>query len=179
MGNLYKIILNEKHFEVIRDMIPAAKKELLIATADLKNFTSYYNDDANDRYSFTDELITLSQKGVIIKLIYNRMTSNFSDEYQSIIQKENNFQLMQCNRNHQKIVMTDREIVYLGSANYTGAGLGGKSVRKRNFETGILVTEHDLINELADNFNKIFTKGYCADCHFNDDCNTFLEWSNR
>ncbi len=42
-----------------------------------------------------------------------------------------------CPRLHAKAVIIDCRAMYLGSANLTGAGLGAKADKRRNFEMGI------------------------------------------
>ena len=46
--------------------------------------------------------------------------------------------LRQCARLHLKAVIVDGALLYLGSANWTGAGLGAKGDRNRNFELGFV-----------------------------------------
>ena len=50
---------------------------------------------------------------------------------------------------HFKLIIIDSTIAYVGSANLTGAGMGMKSPKKRNFEAGILTLlfRPDKINE--------------------------------
>ena len=46
-----------------------------------------------------------------------------------------------CPRVHLKAVIVDGELLYLGSANWTGAGLGAKGSGRRNFELGIVTDD--------------------------------------
>ena len=50
---------------------------------------------------------------------------------------------------HFKEVLFDLKFAYIGSANLTGAGLGMKSGRNRNFEAGILTDDPELIKAVA------------------------------
>jgi phosphatidylserine/phosphatidylglycerophosphate/cardiolipin synthase-like enzyme len=43
-----------------------------------------------------------------------------------------------CPRVHLKSLIIDGRFAYVGSANLTGAGMGAKSDRRRNFESGII-----------------------------------------
>ena len=49
--------------------------------------------------------------------------------------------LRRCPRVHMKAVIVDGELLYLGSANWTGAGLGAKGSGRRNFELGIVTDD--------------------------------------
>ena len=59
---------------------------------------------------------------------------------------------MLCPRVHFKCIIVDGVKAYFGSANLTGAGMGAKSEKKRNFENGVL-TDKILffLNRLSNN----------------------------
>lgn len=44
----------------------------------------------------------------------------------------------------------------VGSANLTGAGMGAKSDRKRNFENGVVTDDASLIAPLEDQFDAVW-----------------------
>ena len=46
---------------------------------------------------------------------------------------------------HFKLIIIDSTIAYVGSANLTGAGMGMKSPKKRNFEAGILTDDPEML----------------------------------
>jgi len=73
-----------------------------------------------------------------------------------------------CRRMHFKAIVIDLEYIYLGSANFSGAGVGLKSVRKRNFELGIISKDPELIADITFIFMEIFNGNYCnkEKCHF-------------
>ena len=63
-----------------------------------------------------------------------------------------------CPRVHMKIIAIDSEIVYIGSANMTGAGMGMKSAANRNFEAGILTDEPGFIDSAMSHFDRFTLK---------------------
>ena len=75
-----------------------------------------------------------------------------------------------CPRVHLKTVVVDARLVYLGSANWTGAGLGAKGEGRRNFEMGIVTSDEQTIDYVQDRFDRIWRGAECADCRLRDDC---------
>lgn len=45
---------------------------------------------------------------------------------------------------------------WFGSANLTGARIGSKSLRKRNFENGVVTDDWSLIEPLGDQFHAVW-----------------------
>ena len=58
----------------------------------------------------------------------------------------------------------DFKEAYIGSANLTGAGIGMKGQRTRNFEAGILTSGTDLIDAAAEHFDSVWRGSRCKDC---------------
>ena len=69
-----------------------------------------------------------------------------------------------CPRIHFKILIFDLHTVYIGSANLTGAALGMKSKKNRNFEAGIFTDEPELVENAIAQFDKVWIGKYCKDC---------------
>ena len=61
-----------------------------------------------------------------------------------------------CPRVHFKLIIIDCTIAYVGSANLTGAGMGIKSPRKRNFEAGILTDAPELLDATIEQFDNVW-----------------------
>ncbi len=72
--------------------------------------------------------------------------------------------MRRCTRVHAKAVIADGRWMYLGSANLTGAGLGAKSVHRRNFEAGVWTDELSIIDPVVDMLEDVFNGGRCASC---------------
>lgn len=78
--------------------------------------------------------------------------------------------LRRCPRVHMKAVIVDGELLYLGSANWTGAGLGARGTGRRNFEAGIVTDDAPLLDQIQSMYDRIWTGGECAGCRLRDDC---------
>ena len=72
--------------------------------------------------------------------------------------------MRRCVRVHLKAIIADGVWMYLGSANLTGAGLGAKSPRRRNFEGGILTDDLALIDPMIEMLESIWTGRQCETC---------------
>ena len=59
---------------------------------------------------------------------------------------------------------------YFGSANLTGAGMGAKSEKKRNFENGVLTDDPALVEPLVEQFDSVWRGDFCRDCGRRDFC---------
>ena len=60
--------------------------------------------------------------------------------------------------------MVDGHLAYTGSGNLTGAGMGAKSVNRRNFEAGIITTDNRLIERIMEQFDDVWMGGHCKKC---------------
>lgn len=83
---------------------------------------------------------------------------------------EGRFEMRLCPRVHLKAVIVDGEFLYLGSANWTGAGLGAKGVGRRNFELGMVTDDALLLDDVQDIFDRIWRGAECAGCKLRDVC---------
>ncbi len=83
--------------------------------------------------------------------------------------------IRRCPRLHAKFVVVDATMMYLGSANLTGAGLGAKAPDRRNFEMGIWTTRSDLIDQALARFNALWEGRHCQACKRRDVCPVPLE----
>lgn len=75
-----------------------------------------------------------------------------------------------CPRVHLKMIAIDGELLYLGSANFTGAGLGAKGDGRRNFEMGILTDDEWLLDESQARFDRIWRGAECGACRLRAEC---------
>jgi phosphatidylserine/phosphatidylglycerophosphate/cardiolipin synthase-like enzyme len=69
-----------------------------------------------------------------------------------------------CPRVHLKAVIVDGSFAYSGSANLTGAGMGAKSEHKRNFESGIITDDSEIIAGIMEQFDSIWRGNHCSGC---------------
>jgi phosphatidylserine/phosphatidylglycerophosphate/cardiolipin synthase-like enzyme len=71
---------------------------------------------------------------------------------------------------HLKTVIVDGELLYLGSANWTGAGLGAKGSGRRNFELGFVTDDALLLDQIQGLYERLWTGGECATCKLREEC---------
>jgi phosphatidylserine/phosphatidylglycerophosphate/cardiolipin synthase-like enzyme len=79
-------------------------------------------------------------------------------------------QMKVCPRVHLKTVIVDGALLYLGSANWTGAGLGVRGAGRRNFELGIVTDDGPLLDEVQAMYERIWSGGECGACKLRDLC---------
>jgi len=79
-------------------------------------------------------------------------------------------EFLQCPRMHAKLFIVDGSVAMVGSANLTGAGIGAKSARKRNFEVAFLIEGDDRVEPFMNYFDFIWMGGHCADCGHRSIC---------
>jgi phosphatidylserine/phosphatidylglycerophosphate/cardiolipin synthase-like enzyme len=75
-----------------------------------------------------------------------------------------------CPRVHFKAVVIDGAELYLGSANWTGAGLGAKGQGRRNFELGVVSRDDLLLDEVQHYFDELWRGGGCQGCRLRQLC---------
>jgi hypothetical protein len=61
-----------------------------------------------------------------------------------------------------KLVCVDGAELYLGSANFTGAGLGAKAEGRRNFELGVVTDDDVFLDQVQARFAAIWGGGECG-----------------
>ncbi len=166
---MIEFVKNRRIYEaVIQKLVPDAERFVWIATADIKDL----HVDGNGRFRpFLGVLADLVAEGVEIRLLHAKEPGpNFRkdfDHYPGLIDGlERNI----CPRVHLKTVVVDGRMVYLGSANLTGAGMGAKSKDRRNFESGIVSDEPDIVSGVMEQFDEIWMGSCCDTCKRRDVC---------
>ena len=84
-----------------------------------------------------------------------------------------------CPRVHMKAVVVDGGFLYLGSANWTGAGLGAKGTGRRNFELGIVTDDALLLDDVQEVFDRIWRGAECSECKLREECPAPLDGAVR
>jgi hypothetical protein len=69
-----------------------------------------------------------------------------------------------------KLIAIDGALLYLGSANFTGAGLGAKGDGRRNFELGIATDDEWMLDAAQARFETIWRGGECGACKMRREC---------
>ena len=175
-----EFISNRQIYEkVIRDLAPKTKKRLWIATADIKDmYVESPNALGRAMVPFLSVLAELLGRGVETRLIHAKepgpMFRKDFDKYPGLW---NGLERVLCPRVHFKSVIVDGRVAYTGSANLTGAGLGAKSSRRRNFEAGVVTRDPRLIQVIMDQFDTIWMGAHCDTCDRRQYCADHLELS--
>lgn len=165
--------MNHEHLQgVLREALAEAKHRLFIATANVKDL---HIPAGSDRSRSILELFEeLSDRSVEIRVLHSGVPSGpFLAELKEHFPA--NLVMRRCPRAHAKAVIVDSRLMYLGSANLTGAGLGAKSQRRRNFEAGIWTDELALIDPVVDMLDAIWMGESCGNCGRKDHCPEPLE----
>ena len=173
-GDMIRTVVNEDHLSAVLDeALSVCRRRLFIATANVKDLHLPQAGSRRGR-SILDVFEELSRRNVEIRLLHSGVPSGpFLAQLKEGVPSE--LQMRRCPRVHAKVVVVDGRRMYLGSANLTGAGLGAKSARRRNFEAGIWTDEVTLIDPVADMLEAVWNGSECAHCGRKDHCPVPLE----
>jgi len=153
---------------VILEMVPSARQFVWLATADLKDLHVHQGERM---VPFLAVLSGLIDGGVQVRLLHAkepgpRFRRDF-DRYPNLI---DGMERMLCPRVHFKSVIVDGRLAYSGSANLTGAGMGAKSEKRRNFESGFLTGDAGLIKAIMEQFDRVWSGAECEACGRKEHC---------
>jgi phosphatidylserine/phosphatidylglycerophosphate/cardiolipin synthase-like enzyme len=169
-----EFITDEEIYErVILDAVPKAKRYLWIATSDIKDL---HVSKGKRMVPFLEILSDLIEKNVLIRLIHAKEPGpNFRrdfDRYENLIK---GMERILCPRVHFKSIIVDGSFAYTGSANLTGAGMGAKSVQRRNFEAGFITREPHFVESIMEQFDSIWMGNRCKDCQRKKYCTDYRD----
>ncbi len=172
-----RLLSGVEHYDVLvcREL-PRARVAVWIATANLKELRIEApvgtRARARGRYvSILDSLQTLSDSDVDIRLLHGRApTRPFVSALNQHPRLKKKLALRECPRVHLKTITIDGRLVYLGSANFTGAGLGARDPERRNFELGILSEDDYLLDRVQAEFDAIWSGRRCGACKLRREC---------
>ena len=161
------------YLEVLERMVAQARRSIWIATANVKlvkvrppHSKRSKKQLAQRRMSIVRLFERLARKKIEIRLLHAAPPSGpFRKHYaRSNLDKLPFFEMRQCPRVHLKTVIVDHRTAYFGSANLTGAGMGYRDERLRNFEIGATTTDGKLLEQLETFFDFIWRGEMCQDC---------------
>jgi phosphatidylserine/phosphatidylglycerophosphate/cardiolipin synthase-like enzyme len=160
---------------VVLEGILGAREKVRVATATLKNL--HADTGKKKLESAVRFLFDLARRGVSIEVLHGAPPSGpFQAELRDAWPPpEGRLRLRLCPRVHFKAVVVDYIALYVGSANFTGAGLGAKSPRRRNFEIGFWTESPDLLDRVNMLFDRIWSGEACNDCGRRNVCPVPLE----
>src|SRR5687768_4122466 len=173
-----ELVSGPEHLErVVRGGMARARVSLDIMTADLKAMLVPHTALGSGRGEAPSVIAMfrrLAQRGVEVRVMHAGVPSSAAlDELRGGLPP--GLMLRRCPRLHAKAVVIDASRMYLGSANLTGAGLGAKSPKRRNFEIGIWTESTALIDATLEQFNALWEGHECENCGRRDVCPVPLE----
>ncbi len=162
-------ISNSDHYSQIVERMQNVKKLLWIGTSDIKDL--YVQGEGGGVIPLLGVLSDLVRRGVEVRLIHAKEPGPaFREDFDKYPDLIDGMERVLCPRVHFKIVIFDLNTAYIGSANLTGAGLGMKGENTRNFESGILTTEPDLVESAIQQFDDVWMGSFCKECKRKDFC---------
>jgi len=169
-----QLIAGRGHYEAVVQAAMNAERSVWIATANLKELmveAPAYKRRKRGYRSILQVFDELVGKDVEIRILHAGPPSRpFREELRRWPRLKKVLALRTCPRVHLKAVVVDGTLVYLGSANWTGAGLGAKGEGRRNFELGILSRDDLLLDEVQGYYDSIWRGRPCAKCRLRDEC---------
>ena len=168
----------EIYERVIREVVPQAKERLWISTADIKDMyveppsqVTEARSGGREMVPFLEVLDGMLKHGVELRLIHAKDPGpNWRDDFDRYPDLWTGMERMLCPRVHFKCIIVDGVKAYFGSANLTGAGMGAKSPKKRNFENGVLTDDPALVEPLVEQFDSVWRGDFCRECGRRDFC---------
>ena len=161
-------IADKEHYTKVLTLCKNVKHTLWIGTADIKDL---YLEVSKEKKPFLALIAQLVKHGVEVRLIHAKEPGpNFREDFDRYPVLIERLERVLCPRVHFKIMIFDGTLAYIGSANLTGAGLGMKSPRNRNFEAGILTDTPEIIEQAMNQFDEIWMGKHCKSCKRRDFC---------
>jgi len=180
-----KLLVDADHHEhLVTKAIASANVSVWIATANLKTMLVEApigsRARARGRYvSFFETLDDLARRGIDVCVLHASPPSGpLARELVRLGTKrgrEPGVKMRRCPRVHLKMIAIDGRLLYLGSANLTGAGLGAKGDGRRNFEMGIVTDSEAMLDAAQERFDRIWRGRECGSCKLRSQCDAPLD----
>ena len=167
---------DEAHCQTLIPAITGAQTSLWIATANVKELRIPAplgtRARARGQYvSILEHFESLVDRRVDVRLLHGALPSRpFRAELARRPGLAKKLPMRHCPRVHLKVVAVDGRMLYLGSANLTGAGLGAKQEGRRNFEMGVVTDDDVLLDEVQARFDRIWSGRECGSCKLRGVC---------
>jgi phosphatidylserine/phosphatidylglycerophosphate/cardiolipin synthase-like enzyme len=173
-----RLVADAEHYtELVLKVIAGARVSLWIATANVKEMRIEApigtRARASGRFmSILETLDDLAARGVEMRLLHAAVPSRpFRAELARRKRlARGGLAMRQCPRVHLKLIAVDGRLLYLGSANFTGAGLGAKAEGRRNFEMGLLTDDEVWLDAAQARFDRIWSGRECKGCKLRREC---------
>jgi phosphatidylserine/phosphatidylglycerophosphate/cardiolipin synthase-like enzyme len=185
------LVSGRGHYEAVVRAALAAETSLWIATANLKDLwveapTTWTARPRRRRRrgeyrSVLESLDELAARRVELRILHAELPSpafrTSFDRHPRLV--AGGLELRLCPRVHFKAVIIDGSTLYLGSANWTGAGLGAKAGSRRNFELGILTEDSSLLDLVQGLYDRVWRGLECEGCGRRELCEAPLCGESR
>jgi phosphatidylserine/phosphatidylglycerophosphate/cardiolipin synthase-like enzyme len=175
-----ELISGRAHYERVLAAVREAKQSVWIATANLKELMvedwrlrpGRRRAGRPEYRSVLEVFSELAERGVELRILHASLPSRAFreafDQQQRLVR--GGLELRMCPRVHMKTVIVDGRFLYLGSANWTGAGLGAKGEHRRNFELGMVTEDEAVLDEVQALYATIWSGAACKRCGRKDVC---------
>lgn len=176
-----RLVSDREHYEEVMRAVLDATHSVWIATANLKDVMvegPRAVGGRRSRYrSVLEVLADLSRRGLDLRILHAAMPSrafrrSFDAQPELV---RGGVPMRMCPRVHLKTVVVDAGLLYLGSANWTGAGLGAKGEGRRNFEMGIITSDEPMIDAAQERYDRIWRGAECGSCRLREECELPLD----
>ncbi len=180
-----RVLSDREHYDEVMEAVLAAEQSVWVATANLKDVMvedqrvvpGRRRGRRSNYRSVLEAFSELTERGVELRLLHasppSRAFRRSFDAQSALVQ--GGLQMRVCPRVHLKTVVVDARLVYLGSANWTGAGLGAKGDGRRNFEMGIVTSDEQTIDQVQERYDRIWRGAECPACRLRDECEMPLD----
>lgn len=180
-----RVLSDREHYEDVLQAVLGATQSVWVATANLKDVMvedpravpGRRRGRRSSYRSVLESFAELAERGVELRILHastpSRAFRRSFDAQPALI--KGGVQMRMCPRVHLKTVVVDARLVYLGSANWTGAGLGAKGDGRRNFEMGVVTSDERTIDQVQERYDRIWRGAECADCRLRDECEMPLD----
>ena len=161
-------ISNTDHYKEVLSRVLSVKHMLWIGTADIKDL---YVEVVKEKKPFLALIAQLIRRGVEVRLIHAKEPGpNFREDFDKYPVLYDRLERVLCPRVHFKMLVFDGKEVYVGSANFTGAGIGMKDETTRTFEAGILTDDPEIVEKAMNQFDEVWMGKQCKTCKRREYC---------
>jgi len=169
------LVAGEGHYQAVIQPVLEARCSVWVATANLKDLMVRHG--ARRYRSILESLEQMAARGLELRVLHATLPSRSFRETFDRLERlvAGGLELRLCPRVHMKVVIVDGEMLYMGSANWTGAGLGVKRSGRRNFELGLVSTDPLLLDQVQGMYERIWRGGECAGCGRRESCEAPLD----
>jgi phosphatidylserine/phosphatidylglycerophosphate/cardiolipin synthase-like enzyme len=173
-----QVVSGRGHYETVIEAVLAAQTSVWVGTANLKELMiedhrarpGVRRSRTRKQYrSILAAFAEIAERGVELRILHADLPSR---PFRAELAKHPGLTLERrvCPRVHLKVVIVDGALCYIGSANWTGAGLGVRGEGRRNFELGMVTDDGPLLDQVQALYERIWTGGACGSCKLRDLC---------